>query len=114
MPCSPAYAAPELLRGVVSEQADIYAVGHLIIECLTGRTAYGDLDAISAMVANLGSDEVPIPQSVLDGPFGTAVKGALHKDPAERWRSAADLLEEMELGWAYANDLCVEMRRPVL
>lgn len=68
---SPAYMSPELKRGVVSRQADIYALGVCCLEMLQGRVPE-DPPRVGAL-----ADSLP-------GPFAAAVARALDPDPVRR------------------------------
>jgi eukaryotic-like serine/threonine-protein kinase len=90
-----AYAAPETLHGgPVDQRADVYSLGCALFRLLTGRTPYGRLDAMSAiMAAHLFQ---PIPRATeLKGSLPSAVDDvitrALAKDPAHRYPSAGAL-----------------------
>ncbi len=88
------YLAPEqLLGGVVDARTDLYSVGIVLYECLTGRTPFdGDTGAAVAL-ARLHSDP-PDPRRVRsDVPAGLAltVNRALRREPDERFDSAAEL-----------------------
>jgi len=92
------YMAPEVSRGEMpSAQSDIYAVGVLLHELLTGRLPY-NADSPSAMAARHSADPIPslrnynpsVPM-VLD----EIVKKTLGKEPSARYASASDLLEDL-------------------
>ncbi|MBN1421146.1 MAG: serine/threonine protein kinase [Planctomycetes bacterium] len=90
-----AYMAPEQLRGEpADERADIYAVGGILYQLLTGRFPFG-LVAPADLIRRI----IEVPPSSLsalrpDLPRGVAacVHRSLEKDPAMRYRSASDLL----------------------
>lgn len=86
---TPKYAAPEQLDGESltpreRKLSDVYAVGAVVYEALTGRapfegSTYAVLDAIRTEVPPAPSDVADIPPA-LDAP----VLGALAKDPTDR------------------------------
>ena len=85
------YLAPELVRGERATPAtDVYALGCMVCECLTGRTPFSDKTLAQIVIAHL--DEDPPDPSVERpdvGPeLGRAVLAALEKDPARRPPSA--------------------------
>lgn len=88
---SVAYVAPELLRGEDPGPAsDIYALGVVAYECLSGRKPF-DADGPTAVVdAHLHQDPPPLPEHVPAAVTGIVMR-ALEKDPRRRWASAADL-----------------------
>jgi serine/threonine protein kinase len=56
-----AYVAPEQARGITpAPPADVYALGILLIEALTGRRPFGDAEGIGTVVARLSAPpEIP-------------------------------------------------------
>jgi serine/threonine protein kinase len=94
------YLAPERAAGHPGTPAsDVYSVGCLLYECLTGRPPYTGAD-VSVAMAHL---QQPVPQLPGDDDLTTRVNqvltGALAKDPAERYASARALRDALrELG----------------
>lgn len=81
------YLAPELFRGEpASPLSDIYSLGCLVYECLTGKPPFGGRSFLEIGVAHL--DEEPEAPDVLreDLPqeLSWAVLRALSKDPSQR------------------------------
>jgi aminoglycoside phosphotransferase (APT) family kinase protein len=94
---TPAYMAPEQLRGeTVDERADVYSLGVLAYEALTGRLPYGSGTFIDvAMKQAEGSDHVPfdgIPAD-LAMQLGRALSMARERRPS----TAAAFAEELRL-----------------
>ena len=59
------YASPEQIRGEpVDRRTDVYALGCLLYECLTGRAPYAGRDALATLWAHL-RDEPPKPSLVV-------------------------------------------------
>jgi serine/threonine protein kinase len=85
------YLAPELVRGERATPAsDVYALGCVVCECLTGKTPFSDKTLAQIVIAHL--DEEP-PDPSLERPeigpdLGAAALIALAKDPARRPESA--------------------------
>ena len=89
-----AYMSPEQLRGkAVDHRSDIFSVGAILYEMLTGRRAFRgetEVDTITAVLredppeANL--EEVSVPVS-----FQQIVRHCLEKEPENRFQSARDL-----------------------
>lgn len=79
---TPAYLAPEQVRGAdVGTAADVYALGLVLLECVTGHREY-DGGAVEAALARLHrAPEVPrrLPQ-----PMRTLLSEMLATDPARR------------------------------
>lgn len=85
------YLAPELVRGErATPVTDVYALGCVICECLTGRTPFAEKTLAQIVIAHLDEDPPDPSEERPDvGPeLGRAVLTALAKDPAERPQSA--------------------------
>ena len=79
------YLAPELIRGSpASPASDVYGLGCLAYECLSGAPPFGKRSVPDAILAHLEAQPEP-----LDSPLSTAVLQALAKDPAQRPPTAA-------------------------
>jgi tRNA A-37 threonylcarbamoyl transferase component Bud32 len=90
---TPAYMAPEQLRGEeVDRRADLYSVGAVLFELVTGTTAF-DADSDWALLARLLHDPPPVPSSVapnLPAAVDAVVLRAMAKQRADRFASAVD------------------------
>jgi YVTN family beta-propeller protein len=83
------YVAPEVIRGdPVDGRADIYSLGCLLYECLTGRQPFRGGNDGATLYAHL-EDEPP----ATGGPADPVLARALAKDPDERYQSCAELSE---------------------
>jgi serine/threonine-protein kinase len=86
------YLSPEQARGEsVTTASDIYSLGLVLFEMLTGRPAWQGDTAASVAMARLSGD-APSPSSVrADVPpaMDAIVRKALQRDPAQRFGSAA-------------------------
>lgn len=87
------YLAPEqLTSSVVDGRADLYSLGLVMYECLTGRSPFdGDTGAAVAL-ARLHTDPIDPRRIRSDVPVGLAgaVMRAIERDPDDRFSSAAD------------------------
>jgi serine/threonine protein kinase len=88
-----AYASPEQLTGApVGTRSDIYSLGAVVFEMLTGRVPFPGDDAMTVLGGHLNSP-VPRPSSVQPGLpawADIAVMRALAKAPDERWTDIAE------------------------
>ncbi|MBA4285650.1 MAG: hypothetical protein C0434_08985 [Xanthomonadaceae bacterium] len=104
---TPEYAAPEQIRGEpVSAAADVHALGVLLHELLTGMRPYDRPGMTTAQIERAVLDQEPQPPSQrvadpqlrrrLRGALDTVCLRALDKRPAERYRGAAELAEDLQ------------------
>lgn len=100
---TPGYLSPEQALGHAADQrSDIYAVGVVLYKMLTGRGPFDEFGAGERQLeAHVGA--LPRPPSQCGARVRPALDGvvlkALHKDPAQRFQSAAELaliLAELE------------------
>ena len=92
---TPEYAAPEQLRGEpVTTATDVYALGGVLYELLTGRRATRFERHTPAELERVICTVDPPPPGV-SGDLDTIVLKALHKDPARRYPSAEALLDDL-------------------
>jgi eukaryotic-like serine/threonine-protein kinase len=103
---TPDYAAPEQVRGErVTTATDVYALGVVLYELLTGRLPHRDGRPESADVARAVCEVEPRPPSLaapsprlarrLRGDLDTVVLKALSKEPSRRYASAEALAEDV-------------------
>ena len=96
---TPAYMAPEQAAADpgIDHRADIYSVGVLAYEMLSGRTPFSGT-AQAVLTAHLTSDPESLQSVTPDVPPAVAriVMQCLEKSPAERFQSADELLQAIE------------------
>src|SRR5439155_13478148 len=90
---TPQYRAAEQMSGdVIDERADVYALGVMLHEMLTGQQPTGGTTPSEIVARRLRSDPRPPARLVALAPAMNAlVLRALARDPARRFRRAADL-----------------------
>ncbi|XXY46115.1 TOMM system kinase/cyclase fusion protein [Sorangium sp. So ce269] len=94
---TPAYAAPEQLRGQPpTPRSDLYSWGLVFLECLTGRRVIAGDTAADVIFNQLSTDPVPIPANILNHPLGDILRRATAKDAAARNVTTEGLLRELE------------------
>jgi serine/threonine protein kinase len=96
---SPAYMSPEQLRQSkdVDARADIWSMGVLLYELLTGSRPF-KAPVLSALSVSIAADVPPPPSSVnaaVPPAFEHAIMRCLSKDPHGRFASAAELAAEL-------------------
>ena len=87
------YMPPEQIRGEpVTGAADVYSLGCVVFECVSGRPPFADRDGMRVLWAHL-QDEPPDPsvdRTDISREFAQALTAALRKVPADRPRSSID------------------------
>lgn len=93
------YIAPEQARGdFTDEKTDLYSVGVMLYEMLTGKLPFEADNAVSVAIMQLQSDPKPpreLNPSLPEGLEEITLK-AMQKDPARRYQSAAEMLKDIE------------------
>jgi TOMM system kinase/cyclase fusion protein len=93
---TPAYAAPEQLRGEPPTiKSDLYAWGLVFLECIVGRRAYDGPSSMEIAHRQLSPDPVALPARLQKHWLGTLLKWTLEKDAGRRAGDAALLMERL-------------------
>lgn len=118
---TPLYMSPERLRGEPHDgRADVYSIGVLLYEMLTGMLPFSDRSSAELLVQQLTCDPPPLRARCAEVPLSIeqVVLSALHRDPEKRpcarellllWQSACP-------GWPHrpAHEPTTELFRPVV
>jgi serine/threonine protein kinase len=93
------YMAPELLRGQRGDQrSDIWALGVLLYEMVSGRRPFTGATGFEVSAGILHQEPEALPAAV-PAPMRVIIQRCLEKSPAKRFQQAADVhlaLEEMK------------------
>lgn len=93
---TPAYSAPEQLRGLpVTPATDLFAWGLVLLECLTGRRAFeGPVPHV--IHQKLGPEPLVLPEALAEHPLGHLLRQITAKDPGLRPHSATQVLRALQ------------------
>jgi serine/threonine protein kinase len=94
------YMSPEQLQAkTVDARSDIFGLGLVLYEIVTGRRAFDGDNPASVVAAILRGEPRPLVELQPTAPAGLSrvLKVCLAKDPEGRWQSARDL--QRELNW---------------
>jgi TM2 domain-containing membrane protein YozV len=86
------YMAPEIGAGRYDRSVDIYALGILLYEMLTGQVPF--LGASPAEILMKHMTAVPDLTNI-EEPFARVIRRALAKDPAERYQTVQEMVEDI-------------------
>jgi eukaryotic-like serine/threonine-protein kinase len=101
------YMSPEQVEGrEVDGRSDIFSLGTVLYEMLTGRKVFEGMSQLSVLSAILQKDPAPISsiKPMTPPALEHVVKICLMKDPDRRWQCAADLKRELE--WIAESGPC--------
>jgi serine/threonine-protein kinase len=93
------YLSPEQAQGhAVTASSDLYSIGVMLFELLTGQLPFAGDSAVSVALKHLSEPPPPISQlrPDIDPTLEQVVMAALAKDPASRWQSAEEFAAALE------------------
>jgi serine/threonine protein kinase/WD40 repeat protein len=96
------WASPEQVAGdvgVLDIRTDVYSLGVMLYQALTGRFPYDVLGSLSEVMHRITHAEPVRPRTVrsdIDDEVETIVLKCLQKDPARRYQSAGDLARDLQ------------------
>ena len=92
------YIAPEQLEGrPIDARTDLFALGAVLYEMVTGRRAFEGTNAMSVIRAVLEHEPPPVStvQPLASPALARLIATCLAKDPDRRWDSAHDVSEQL-------------------
>jgi hypothetical protein len=91
------YMAPEQIEGGEADaRTDIFSLGVVLFEMVSGRRPFTGDSRASIMAAIVAAEPpaLSVPQSRVPAALEHAIRRCLAKDPADRWQTARDLAAE--------------------
>jgi eukaryotic-like serine/threonine-protein kinase len=110
-----AYMSPEQLRGKpVDHRSDLFSVGAILYEMLTGRRAFRGETEVDTITAVLREDppETNLEQASVPVSFQQVVRHCLEKEPENRFQSARDLAFALETLFEASGGRTTRIRVP--
>lgn len=93
---TPSYMAPEqVTQGTIGPPTDLYALGLVMAEAITGEVVMTGKTAVRICMAQGSPDPVPLPACVTQGALGRVITRATSKRYDARFATAADMLEAL-------------------
>jgi len=95
---TPAYMAPEQVeRGVLSSATDLYALGTMLYEALSGRLPFESDGPYKLMLARCCYAPIPLGSCDVDAPATVVqlVDAMIQRDPSKRPRDAREAIERL-------------------
>ena len=87
---TPAYMAPEAFDGERSVQTDLWSVGVIFYQLLTGRLPFPNPDLSALMKSIIINQPAPLPEHIPE-PVKVVIERAMRKDTSQRFRSATEM-----------------------
>jgi serine/threonine-protein kinase len=110
---SPLYMSPEQAKGLktIDHRADLWSLGIVLYQSLTGRTPYDHCDALGGLIIAICHEDVTPVQDLapwVTPEIAAIVHKALQRDPAARFQSAQEVLDAIKPhlngGWWVSED----------
>lgn len=97
---TPLYMSPDQLRraSAIDPSADVWSLGVVLFECLTGELPWGECDGIGELVTAILTQPVPPIQDLapwVRPELAEIVQRALSRDAERRLKSAAEMVEAL-------------------
>ncbi len=97
---TPAYMSPEqaLAKEQIDEKSDVYSLGTVLFQMLTGETPYESDSTLGMAMAHVNEPVPSILDVKQDLPYGceAIITKAMSKDPADRYDNVTELAKEFQ------------------
>ena len=111
---TPGYMSPEATQGGLPSAAmDVFSVGLVLVEMLSGAKLVNERDPFRAM-HRIANEDLTLPadlSSEVDDALRAVLRRALERDPARRWPSASALRDALQ-AWLTPAPASVEANQP--
>jgi hypothetical protein len=95
---TPRYMSPEQCFGQRADnRSDIYALGCIIYECLTGKPVFDSENPMDLMFKHI-HEQAPLLVAAEHKQFAGVVAKCLEKDPQQRFQQATDVIRALDSG----------------
>ncbi|GAB3731709.1 hypothetical protein GCM10028794_08140 [Silanimonas algicola] len=115
---TPGYLSPEICLGkAVDARSDLFALGIVMFEALTGRLPFSDESPLKLML-DVVQAEIPDIRAInaeVDADTAAILTRLVAKEPGDRYQSAAELIGDLErhpLVAGQATQLALQVRKP--
>jgi serine/threonine-protein kinase len=115
---TPGYLSPEICLGkAVDARSDLFALGIVMFESLTGRLPFSDESPLKLML-DVVQAEIPDIRGInteVDADTAAILTRLVAKEPGDRYQSAADLIDDLErhpLVAGKGTQLGLQVRKP--
>jgi serine/threonine protein kinase len=93
---SPLYMSPEQCKGeTVDVRSDIYSVGCIMYEMLTGKAIFEAANPIQVILRHINEEAPILPSTQISLSLKNIIAQCLRREPSERYQSTYDLLSDL-------------------
>ncbi|HEY5372877.1 MAG TPA: serine/threonine-protein kinase [Polyangiaceae bacterium] len=98
---TPLYMSPEQVRRAssIDASADVWSLGVLLFECLTGQLPWGPIDGFGELIAAILTNQLPMVQDLapwVRPELAEIVQRAISRDLSYRFRTAGELCDALK------------------
>ncbi len=94
---TPAYMAPEQVKGgELGPETDLYALGLVLAEAVSGKPVYATDSSLAVLVDKLNAVDPPLPAALAGTPLEAVVRRATRHNREDRYRSADEMRRAIE------------------
>jgi serine/threonine-protein kinase len=108
---SPEYMAPEQLMGYAEYRSDLYSMGIILYQLLTGRVPFTGPTPWEVGIHQL-RDAIPLPDTLVPLPLKLFLAKALQKRPEERFANAPEMIQAFQKATGYLTPDELQTRPP--